>query len=134
MPEPIELSARQRRLALEALPRERLARITGHFDLAVADRRSAASHVDAIIRAKRVDFSEVLGLLGRDELKAVCEALGLDTSGREKQTLLDRVLGRSNSTDAGGHDKVAGANGQVTVAPPDPTAKLSREQLEGYLW
>ena len=50
----------------------------------MADRRVAASHVDAILRAKRVDFAEVLGLLGRDELKAVCEALGLDSSGREK--------------------------------------------------
>ena len=113
MPEPIELSARQRRLALEALSRERLSQITEHYDLNVADRRVAASHVDAIVRAKRVDFAEVLGLLGRDELKAVCEALGLDTSGREKQTLLDRVLGRSNGAAAVSGDEV---NPTFTVA------------------
>ena len=134
MPEPIELSARQRRLALEALSRERLSQITEHYDLNVADRRVAASHVDAIVRAKRVDFAEVLGLLGRDELKAVCEALGLDTSGREKQTLLDRVLGRSNGAAAVSRDKVAPGTGNASAAPPDPGAKLTREQLEGYLW
>src|SRR5689334_5016004 len=107
MPEPIELSVRQRRSALEALSRERLTRITRRYDLRVADRRSATSHVDAIVRAKGVDFADVLGLLGRDELKAVCEALELDTSGREKQTLLDRVLGRSNGAAAVSRNKVA---------------------------
>src|SRR5437762_1664561 len=65
MPEPIDLPTRQRRSALEALSRERLARITGHYDLRVADRRSATSHVDAIVRANRVDFAEVLSLLDR---------------------------------------------------------------------
>ena len=77
MSEPNEFSVRQRRSALEALSRERLARITSHYELDISDRRSAASHVDAIVRAKGVDFGDVLGLLGRDELKGACEALGL---------------------------------------------------------
>src|SRR4051812_1894241 len=98
MPEPIHLSAKWRRSALGALSRERLARLTEHYDLEVTDRRSAASHVDAIVRANRLDFGEVLGLLGRDDLKAVCEAFGLDTSGREKQVLLARVLGGANGS------------------------------------
>jgi type I restriction enzyme M protein len=134
MLEPIELSARQRRSALEALSRERLARITTQYDLAVTDRRSAASHVDAILRAKRISFAELLGDLSRDELKTVCEALGVDTSGRDKQTLLDRLLGGSNSAAAVSRDQVVAANGQANVVPPDPGAKLTREQLEGYLW
>jgi type I restriction enzyme M protein len=134
MPELIELSARQRRSALEALSRERLARLTAQLDLEVADRRSAAGHVNAIVRAKRVDFAEVLGMLGRDELKAVCEALGLDASGREKQTLLDRLLGRSNSAAAVNHDKMAAGSDHANVALPDLGAKLTRDQLEGYLW
>jgi len=134
MTEPIDLSARQRRAALEALSRERLARITDHYELEVADRRSAASHVDAIVRAGRTDFAKVLGLLGRDELKAVCQALGLDPGGRDKQTLLDRVLGRSNGAAAGSRDPVVSGNGNANGAPPDPAAKLTREQLEGYLW
>src|SRR3954470_9639590 len=129
MPERIELSARQRRSALEALSREQLARITEHVELEVTDRRSAASHVDAIVRAKRVDFAEVLGLLGRDELKAVCAALGLDTSGREKQTLLDRVLGRPNGAGTEIRDNVAVGSATATGAPLDQGTKLTREQL-----
>jgi type I restriction enzyme M protein len=115
---------------LEALPRERLARITKHYDLEIADRRSPASHVDAILRAKRLDFAKLLGLLGRDELKAVCEALGLDTSGREKQTLLDRLLGPSHGVGGGGRETM----GVQNSVPPDTSRKLTREQLEGYLW
>jgi type I restriction enzyme M protein len=90
-------------------------------------RRSAASHVDAIVRAKRVDFAEVLGLVGRDELKTVCEVLGLDTSGREKQILLDRVLGRSNGAGAGTVDEASAGKGHANGALPDAGAKLTRE-------
>jgi hypothetical protein len=32
------------------------------------------------------------GLLPRDELKVVCEALGLDTSGKEKEAIVQRIL------------------------------------------
>jgi type I restriction enzyme M protein len=144
MSDPVELSPRQRRTALEALPRERLSRVTEHFDLNVADRRVAASHVDAIVRAKHVDFAEVLDQLARDELKAVCEALGLDTSGREKQALIDRILGTANAAGASGNDKAAsgsrkssgqGASGGAEILrSPDPNAKLTRQQLENYLW
>lgn len=134
MPESTELSIRRRRLALEALPRKRLAKIAGRYDLRVADRRSPASHAAAIVHAKSVDFADVLGLLGRDELRAVCEALGLDTGGRDKQTLLDRVLGRSNGTRSGSRDKVVLRSATANGTPPDPSAKLTREQLEGHLW
>ena len=72
MPPPTEFSVKQRRLVLEALARNRLSQITEQYDLNVANRRLTASYVDAIVRAKRVDFAEVLGLLGRDELKGVC--------------------------------------------------------------
>jgi type I restriction enzyme M protein len=134
MPEPIELSARQRRLALEALSRERLSHITERYELNVADRRIAARHVDAIVRARGMDFAELLGMLGRDELKAVCGALGLDANGREKQTLLDRVLGRSNGVGAVSRATVATGSGRADGVPTRPAAKLTREQLEGYLW
>jgi hypothetical protein len=69
MPEVTEFSAKQRRNALE--PLERLAQITEHHELEVGDRRIALHHVDAIVRARRVDFAEVLGLFRRDELKTL---------------------------------------------------------------
>ena len=82
------LPAKIRRLALETLSRDRLGEITSKFDLQVEDRRAQAAHVDAIVRARSLSFAEVLGLLQRDELKAICAALGLDTSGKEKAPLI----------------------------------------------
>ena len=92
MPE-VTLPAKMRRAALEALSRDRLGEITTRFDLAVQDRRAVAAHIEAIVRARSLDFGEVLRLLQRDELKAVCEALGLDTSGKEKEPIVQRILG-----------------------------------------
>ena len=140
-----ELSSRQRRMALGVLPRERLAQITTLYDLGVADRRVVAQHVDAIVRARRVDFGAVLDLLSRDELKTVCEALGLDASGRAKRALIGRILGR----DARATAERGTTLDQPTAKKPaperahigpearstlDPDAMLSREQLERHLW
>ena len=47
--------------------------------------------------------------------------------------LLDRVLGQSNGAATVSRDEVAPGIG-ASVAPPDPAAKLTRQQLEGYLW
>jgi type I restriction enzyme M protein len=144
MTDPGGIPARQRRALLEVVSREQLARITARYEMEVADRRSAASHVDAIVRAKGVDFAEVLGLLVRDELKAICEALGLDSNGREKQALIDRILGTATVADADGQTTTGNRNGRRSgrdepsetsaLGSPDPNAKLTRQQLESYLW
>lgn len=89
----VRLSPKTRRAILEQLSRERLATLAAHFELEVADRRSTAAHVDAIVRKRALDFAQLLEMLGRDELKAACEALGLDSTGREKGKLVQRILG-----------------------------------------
>ena len=143
-----ESSAEQRRVALAALPRASLARLTEHFALLVADRRVADDHIDALVRTRHVDFAEILGLLSREDLKAACEALGLDASGREKQPLIDRILGReltlipATKGSATQASAVRASASSASAAPAsaaaaidlDPSAKLTREQLEGYLW
>lgn len=138
------LSAKERRGALEALSRDRLAEISERYELDVGDRRVVANHVDAIVRARRVDFEEVLGWLSRDELKDICEALGLDQGGRAKQVIIDRIVGRGEAPKKGNGKSVAKGNGRAAnggQAPAsqvsldlDETTKLTREQLEGYLW
>ncbi len=87
------LPSKTRRAALDVLSRDRLAAITTKFDLTVEDRRAQAAHVDAIVKARSLDFGEVLRQLSRDELKAMCEALGLDSSGKEKEAIVQRILG-----------------------------------------
>ncbi len=92
MPSTRRLSAPQRRTALEQLGRDRLITLTDHFGLEVGDKRVAENHVSALLRARSVDFSELLGLLTRQELQSICDALGLDRGGREKEVLAQRIL------------------------------------------
>lgn len=49
--------------------------------------------IDKLSRKSSLKPESILNELKRDELKALCEAQGLDTSGREKQVLIDRLLG-----------------------------------------
>jgi hypothetical protein len=92
------LPLKLRRAALELLDRDSLAVITDRFNLAVADRRSVRAHVDAIVRARSLDFAEVLRMVKRDGLKAICERLRLDASGREKDLIIERILKSGSQT------------------------------------
>lgn len=75
----------------------------------------------------------------------MCEALGLVTSGREKQALVDRIVGAGGGSSPSGNAKAAVSasdrpnGGRHSIAAQvsldiDPATKLTREQLEGYLW
>ncbi len=94
------ISPAKRRAALSALRRDRLAELTSHFLLRVSDRRVSGQHLDALAEARNLDFEDLLKILQRDELKAICTRLGLDTGGREKQAIIDRILGRNGSRPA----------------------------------
>jgi len=102
-----ELPPKIRRLALLQVARDRLSELTAHYSLDVGDRRSIENHVDALVGSKKVGFGEVLGLLTRAELQGVCDVLGLDRSGREKEALIGRILaGNTNGTNGGTVKKV----------------------------
>ena len=102
MAPPLPLTPQQRRAALEQLSKDRLTSLSDHFGLDVGDRRVIQNHVNAIVRSRSVDFGVLLGLLKREELQAICEALGLDQGGREKEVLVRRILnlGEPEPTDA----------------------------------
>jgi len=122
------LSPQQRRTALEQLGRDRLITLTGHFGLEVGDKRVAANHVSALLQARNVDFSELLGLLKREELQSICEALGLDTGGREKEVLVRRILGGGE----GGQEELPLAEAAPEEAPAEkPKAGRAKAQKSG---
>jgi type I restriction enzyme M protein len=81
--------------------------------LEVEDRRSQASHVEAILKANSTPFGDVLRLLTREDLKAICEALGLDTAGKEKEPIVQRIL----AADSGGAARAPAAAAGEQEAP-----------------
>lgn len=139
----VSLTSKVRRAALAILSRDTLTALSAHYSLDVADRRVVANHVDALVRSRSIDFDELLTHLSRDDLKAICEELGLPSDGREKQPLIERILGSGNSAsvpavetappriNGKGQSMESKALAKIEV---DPDKKLSREQLERYLW
>lgn len=81
---PSRLTPQQRRSALEQLPRSRLNTLTEHFGLDVGDKRVVDNHVSALIGSRNLEFADVLGLLKREELQNICDALGLDRGGARR--------------------------------------------------
>src|SRR5689334_16206105 len=83
-----------KRKILEALTRTGLLEIANHFEITGLTAQSKTDIVDALAGSRKVQPEEFLTLIGRDGLKGICQSLGLDESGREKQVLMDRLLER----------------------------------------
>lgn len=129
MPSPVRLTPSDRRKILAQLPRTRLGELTLRFELEVSDRRSSEAHVDAIVRKRALDFRRVLELLQRDELKGACEALGLDSTGRDKATLIERILDEPGTSNAAAVVKappsssISGIKANESSVPPPGSAR-----------
>lgn len=127
------VSLKHRRAALHSLDRNRLSQLAEELGLEVQDRRMVEHHVEALLRSKQVSFADLLGRLKREELQRICRILGLEERGREKDELIQRIVGGNNQHQ---RTEVASKNGkpeQTTLDLPT-TAKLTVDQLERYLW
>ncbi|WP_404363306.1 N-6 DNA methylase [Corallococcus coralloides] len=69
----------------------------------------------------------MLGLLKREELQAICEALGLDRGGREKELLVQRILNLGETSD----EVETAANASVAAQPQAGTSKRARTEKNG---
>lgn len=77
---------------LETLDRERLWAIIDRFGTAVSNRREKEAMIRGIMADDTVELREVLGWLNRVELREICEGLGLDPSGKEKEGYVVRII------------------------------------------
>ena len=75
------------------------------FAVSIPPNGSKDEQVGALVETGNVRFRQLLGALGRDELKAACRSHGLDESGRARSELASRLLQ---------------ARGSVETAPPKP--------------
>jgi type I restriction enzyme M protein len=141
---------RKRRI-LELLHRDELIAAADRFELEVRDRRVRTQLIDALAGSRKAQLADVLEPLSRDRLKELCRGLELDDRGRAKDELVARLLGTEAETPAPAPARAPAASGPAASrsapAPDDdaqlalPVAgvtaapgKLTREQLERYLW
>ena len=107
-----------KRTILESLAKRRLVELARAFEVDCSPTRLSKDElVDELARLRRTKLEDLLPELSRDELKAACESLGLDASGREKQVIIDRILGDGEGQ--------VGARGRKAKASRGRRAKMS---------
>lgn len=127
--------APSKRVVLDQLKRDELALIADHFGLQVADRRSTDALVDSVARSRKAVVETFLPLLSRDRLKELCESFGLEAGGRDKETLIERLLGHGSGDGADSSPAAkrgSGATAETVELPA--TGQLTVDQFERYLW
>ncbi len=82
--------------AFSVLTKPRLLEIAGALGLGLPGRLLKSELVNAVAASPRAPFPRILGMLKRNELKAICRAGGIDDSGREKALIAERILGRTD--------------------------------------
>jgi hypothetical protein len=76
------------------LKRHELQELVRKYNVEIrGDARVSEDLVDAVVAKRRLPLREMLGALSRDRLKEICDALELDTRGRERAILIDRIVG-----------------------------------------
>jgi hypothetical protein len=82
-----------RKRVLEGMPRNRLLDLARSFEFKGLTASSKDEIADALASKRSIPIIDMLDQLSRDELKEICENLGLDNSGREKAILIARIMG-----------------------------------------
>jgi hypothetical protein len=77
---------------LQVLPRARLLELGRLFSVAIPPETSKEAQIDALLAPAAIRFGDLIGSLGRDELKAACRSHGLDDAGRARPLLAARLL------------------------------------------
>ena len=88
-----------KRRILEALTRSGLLDVARHYEITGLTAQNRADILNALALSRKVQPEEFLTLFARDDLKRMCGSLRLDESGREKQILIDRLMGRDTENE-----------------------------------
>ena len=80
------------RLVLSALPKLRLADLGRELGVVAPDTLTKDAQLDALLPSLP-PLADLVGRLGRDELRAICRALSLDDRARARAELAARILG-----------------------------------------
>ena len=94
-----------KRRVLGALGRESLLELARELELEVTTRMSIDDLRDTLAKSKKAKLEVIVQeALSRDTLKDICDAVGLDHTGKEKATLVERILAAAAGKSTNGSD------------------------------
>lgn len=125
--EPVGMASRRK--ILETISRDGLLAVAQSFEITGLSGRNKSEIIDALVAKRSVTAEEILGLFSRDDLKAICRDLEYDDSGREKQVLIDRLLGRETKAET---TQTPSSSGRNTMAKRKAKADPGDLNVEDY--
>ena len=111
------VAAPSTRTVLQALSKTRLLELARIFSVAVPTSATKEAQAEALAASGTIRFRELLGALGRDELKAACRSHGLDDAGRARPLLASRLLQAHGATESAPPKSIFTANRIPRYAP-----------------
>lgn len=116
-----------KRNVLAQLKRDELLEALDWYELEVDDRRVRDQLVDALAKSNKARLAEILPDLKRARLKEICGALDLDTSGREKSLLVERLTG-AQKPPTNGAGRGASKASKAAASIPKPAKATARKK------
>jgi len=127
-----------RRAILQVMRRDGLKAVVDELGIDGVDRRSAKEMSARLSRSRVATPELLLGVLGEQDVKAVCELVGLDSTGRRK-ALVERLLRHDRSSPASGRKGTrrrgrrrakAGSGEEDAEMKPNPNETKSTDRSE----
>lgn len=117
------------RSVLQTLFRARLAELGRGFSVVVPEGATREQQAEALAVSARVRFRNLLGNLGRDELRAACRAHGLEDAGRARPALAARLLQAHGGRKSAPPPPIFAAREALRCAPrPGDIAEVGHRQ------
>jgi type I restriction enzyme M protein len=126
---PVRSMTNPTRRILELLSREELQGLVAEYGLQVRDRRVREELIAAVAASRKVALGQHLGTFSRDRLKKLCRALKLDDNGKEKASIVARILGQEHAP-AGPPPQQAAFDLDPVPPPAPPKAKRAAKAAQ----
>jgi len=118
---------------LTTLTKQRLIEIAGQFEISGLTGYSKGDIVLDLSRRRSLSVEGVLEYLTRDELKGICLELGLDETGKEKNILIDRIIGNIDGKEPA-PEIAKQENENRTMKEPRMNQENPKEEKQAEYW
>jgi len=115
---------------LEKLTRARLLELAEQSDISGLTGKKK----EEIVATFRLPLKQLLALLKRDELKALCREFALDDSGREKEALIERLSGKSKQEAPAKTVAKPEQKKKTAAVKKNKTKESGEKSLESWIW